>query len=127
MRFKTIQSNNTFNSNNSIGTVFYGVISRSRVQYYNNIDRDGMKLPLLQWLAVAAVIVVVAAVTASPTANAPATAAASAADTAEDDDDGSGGGGLDGVFPYKALQLYNTVAGYLEYIFDIVISPITGK
>lgn len=82
-----------------------------------------MKLPPLQWLAVAAVIVVVAAA-ASPTTNAPA---AAAADKAEDDDDDGGGGGLDGVFPFKAIQLYNTVAGYLEYIFDMVIAPITGK
>lgn len=82
-----------------------------------------MKLPPLQWLAVAAVIVVVAEA-ASPTTNAPA---AAAADKAEDDDDDGGGGGLDGVFPFKAIQLYNTVASYLEYIFDMVIAPITGK
>jgi len=83
-----------------------------------------MKLPPLHWLAVAAVVVVgVVAVAASPTtANGPAAAAPS-----EDDDDDVGGGGLDGVFPFRAIQLYNTVAGYLEYIFDIVIAPITGE
>lgn len=83
-----------------------------------------MKLTPLQWLAVAAVIVVVA-VAASPTADTPPATAEAAADKAEDDDDDDDGGG--GVFPFKALQLYNTVAGYLEYIFDIVIAPITGK
>lgn len=83
-----------------------------------------MKLSPLQWLAVAAVIVVVS-VAASPTADTPPAAAASVTDTAEDDDDDGGGGSS--VFPFKALQLYNTVADYLEYIFDIVIAPITGK
>lgn len=83
-----------------------------------------MKLSPLQWLAVAAVIVVVS-VAASPTTDTPPAAAASVTDTAEDDDDDDGGGGSS-VFPFKALQLYNTVAGYLEYIFDIVIAPITG-
>ncbi|XP_001949019.4 carboxypeptidase B [Acyrthosiphon pisum] len=82
-----------------------------------------MKLSPLQWLAVVAVIVVVS-VAASPAADTPPAAAASATDTAEDDDDDDGGGGS--VFPFRALQLYNTVAGYLEYIFDIVIAPITG-
>jgi len=82
-----------------------------------------MKLSPLQWLAVAAVIVVVA-VAASPTADTPPAAAAAAEDEDDDDDDGAGGGGL---FPFRALQLYNTVAGYLEYIFDIVIAPITGE
>lgn len=47
----------------------------------------------------------------------------------EDDSGGGGGGGgiLEGVFPYRALQLYNTVTGYLEYLYDIVIAPITSK
>jgi len=81
-----------------------------------------MKLSPLQWLAVVAVIVVVS-VAASPVDDTPPAAAASATDTAEDDEDDDGGS----VFPFKALQLYNTVAGYLEYIFDIVIAPITGK
>lgn len=82
-----------------------------------------MKSRPLQWLVVAAVIAVVA-VAALPTANSPPAAAASA----EDDDDNSGGdGGLDDVFPFKAIQLYNTMASYLEYIYDIVIAPITGK
>jgi len=79
-----------------------------------------MKLSPLQWLFVTAVIVVVA-VAASPTADTPPVAAA-ADKTEDDDDDGDGS-----VFPFKALQLYNTVAGYLEYIFDMVIAPITGK
>lgn len=81
-----------------------------------------MKLSPLQWLFVTAVIVVVA-VAASPTADTPpaAAAAAAAAVKAEDDDDD------ESIFPFKALQLYNTVAGYLEYIFDIVIAPLTGK
>jgi len=100
-------------------------ILRSRIKYYNNIVKcDEMKLSPLQWLAVVAVIVVVS-VAASPAADTPPAAAASATDTAEDDDDDDSGGGS--VFPFKALQLYNTVAGYLEYIFDIVITPITGK
>jgi len=79
-----------------------------------------MKLSPLQWLFVTAVIVVVA-VAASPTSDTPPAAATAAAVKAEDDDDD------DSIFPLKALQLYNTVAGYLEYIFDIVIAPLTGK
>jgi len=45
-----------------------------------------------------------------------------------DDDDNDGGGGImDGVaFPFKALQLYNVVTGYLEYFYDTVIAPIAG-
>lgn len=89
----------------------------------------------LLWLAVlvTAVAVVAAATTASSstaetTANSPSSAAGMTKDNREgDDDDVDGGGVMDSMIPLKALQLYNTVAGYMEYLYDIVIAPITGN
>lgn len=94
----------------------------------------------LRGLAVIAATVVVVAAAAtvnSPAADIPRPPSADAGTMTDDDDrdggdrdggdGGGGGGGGDGVFPFKALQFYNIVAGYLEYFYDTVIAPvITG-
>ncbi|XP_025409670.1 carboxypeptidase B-like [Sipha flava] len=84
--------------------------------------------PPLLWLAVAATVVV-AVTTAAAVVSSADDGTAAVAETAGDGGDGSDGGGggfLDGVFPFKALQLYNAVASYLEYFYDAVIAPIAG-
>lgn len=73
--------------------------------------------PSLFWWLVLVVSV------AEATANSSSTSTAAETTIKEDDD----GGVLESVFPFKALQLYNAVTGYLEYLFDTVIAPITGK
>lgn len=67
-------------------------------------------------------LVLVVSITAT-TANSSSTSTAAETIIKEDDE----GGVLESVFPFKALQLYNAVTGYLEYLFDTVIAPITGK
>lgn len=65
-----------------------------------------------------------------PTAATVVVAAADQTTVDDDDDDEEGGGGggvLDSVFPFRAIQLYNAVAGYLEYFYETLIAPITGK
>lgn len=54
-------------------------------------------------------------------------AAADQQTTDDDEDQGGGGGVLDTVFPFRAIQLYNAVAGYLEYFYETLIAPFTGK
>jgi hypothetical protein len=74
--------------------------------------------------------VVVAVTTAAAVVSSADDGMAAVAETAGDGGDGSDGGGggfLDGVFPFKALQLYNAVASYLEYFYDAVIAPIAGN
>lgn len=70
-----------------------------------------------------------AAVVVAVSASDNSSSAGTGVEKATEDDSGGGGGGgiLEGVFPYRALQLLNTVTGYLEYLYDIVIAPITSK
>lgn len=85
---------------------------------------------LLQWLVLVAAVVAVAAVANSSNSSNGATETVdnSQPEVEESaDDDGGGGGVLDAVMPFRAIQLYNAVAGYLEYFYDIVIAPITGN
>lgn len=79
---------------------------------------------LLQWLVLVAAVVAVAAVANS--SNGVAETVDNAAPDAEESAN-DGGGVLDAVIPFRAMQLYNAVAGYLEYFYDVVIAPITGN
>lgn len=94
--------------------------------------------PPFLWLVLAMAVVSTAATVVVATAESSdtdavadprptAAAAATAYQTIDDDDEGGGGGVLDTVFPFRAIQLYNVVAGYLEYFYETLIAPITGK
>lgn len=90
----------------------------------------GFLWPSWPWLAGVLVAATVAAAASSSIAAAKTTTDNYAPTTkttvtvvdaaADEDDDDDGGGVLDSVFPFKALQLYNTLAGYMEYIYDMI-------
>lgn len=77
---------------------------------------------VLRWLVFAGAVVATSAAIAATTAGQSLASPVAADEAAEES-----GGVLEGVFPFRAMQFYNTVTSYLEYLYDTIIAPITGK
>lgn len=85
---------------------------------------EGFLRPPWLWLTVVLIVTAVATAASSSIAAAKTTTNIDAPTTGttttivNDDDDDNGI--FDSVIPFKALQLYNTLAGYMEYIYDMI-------
>lgn len=75
----------------------------------------------------AAAVFLVTAATAAAAETADSPTAVEERPAAEMATEMANGGGVMDMIPFRALQLYNTVTGFLEYLYDTVIAPLTGN